>query len=123
MIFVWSTSPLIEIVGCLVVFFTIKRIYYELTLGATRRAISKENGCKPVYHWRHEGVLGKFFGLDIIKQQLKDDKAGRTFEGVRQRFFKERNTVQIRSLGIERELPLEEVPSQARESHLPALQC
>jgi hypothetical protein len=109
MMFSWSTLSLVDIVFYLVVFFALKRIYYELTTGAARRAIIKKHGCKPVYHYRHQGILGKLLGLDIIQQQIKDDKDGRTFEGARHMFFKDRNTVQIRSLGIERKLPLEDV--------------
>ncbi|ERF72436.1 hypothetical protein EPUS_06065 [Endocarpon pusillum Z07020] len=96
-----SALSWINLVGYLVVFVAIKRIYYELTTGAARRAIIKENGCEPVYHWRHQGILGKLLGLDLIQQQIKDDKLGRTFEGVRQRLFAERNTVQTTSMGIE----------------------
>jgi len=107
MMFSWSTLSLVDIVCYLVVFFAFKRIYYELTTGAARRAIIKKHGCKPVYHYRHQGILGKLLGLDLIKQHIKDDKDGRTFEGARQLLFKDRNTIQITSLFIERKLPSE----------------
>lgn len=108
MIFPISTLPWIDLVGYLVVFFAIKRVYYELTIGAARRAIIKEHGCEPVYHWRHRGILGKLLGLDLILQQTEDDKLGRTFEGIRQRLFAERNTIQTTSLGSERKPPYEQ---------------
>jgi hypothetical protein len=72
-------------VGYLVVFLIIKRIYYELTSGAARRAIIKRHGCEPVHHWQHR-AFGKLFGLDLVQQQYKDDKAVRTCEEAIQRF-------------------------------------
>lgn len=77
----------LDVVGYLVVLFAIRRVYYELTTGAARRALIKEHGCEPVYHWPHRGILGKLLGLDIIRLQMKDDAVGRTFEGTRQRFL------------------------------------
>jgi Cytochrome P450 len=109
MIFSSNVVSLIDIVGYLVVLFAIKRIYYELTIGAARRAIIKEHGCEPVYHWRHQGLFGKLLGFDIIQQQLKDDKIGRTYEGTRQRYFMKRNTLQVNSLGRESKGPFREV--------------
>ena len=103
MIFSWSMVSLIDVVGYLVVFFAIKRIYYELTIGAERRATIKEHGCEPVYRWQHRGIFGKLLGLDIIQEQLKNDKLGRSFEGTRQSSFMERHTLQVRSLGRESE--------------------
>ncbi len=123
MIFSSSTLSFIDVIVYVTVLFAIKHIYYELTTGAARRAIIKDNGCKPVYHWRHQGLLGKLLGLDIIQQQIKDDKAGRTFEGARQRFFKDRNTVQTRSLGIESKSHFGEISSFLGNSSLPLLQC
>ena len=101
MIFSSSAVSVLDIVGYVVVFLALKRIYYELTTGAKRRAIIKEQDCKPVYHWPHRGILGKLLGLDIIRLQLGDFKEGRSFEGVRQRFFMDRNTVQAKSMGID----------------------
>ncbi len=108
MIFAISTLSWIDLVGYLVVFFAIKRVYYELTIGAARRAIIREHGCEPVYHWRHQGILGKLWGLDLMQQQIKDDKLGRTFKGARERFFAERNTVQTTSMGVEGKPPYEQ---------------
>lgn len=105
--FLISALSWIELVGCLVVLFAIKSVHYELTTGAARRAIIKKHGCEPVYHWRHQGILGKLLGLDLIQQQMKDDKLGRTLEGIRQRLFAERNTVQTTSMGSESKPPYE----------------
>jgi hypothetical protein len=121
MMFSWSMLSLVDIVCYLVVFFAFKRIYYESTTGAARRAIIKGHGCKPVHHYRHQGILGKLLGLDIIRQQIKDDKDGRTFEGARDLLFKDRNTIQIKSLGIERKLPAEGVHRHQRRSSISLL--
>jgi hypothetical protein len=63
MTFSSSTLSLIDILGYLVVFFAVKRLYYELTTGAARRAAIREHGCKAVYRWRHQGILGELLGL------------------------------------------------------------
>jgi hypothetical protein len=63
MTFSSSTLSVIDLLGYLVVFFAVKRLYYELTTGAARRAVIREHGCKPVYHWRHQGILGELLGL------------------------------------------------------------
>lgn len=91
---------MLDIVGYVIVLLALRRIYYELTIGAKRRAIIKEHDCKPIYHWPHTGILGKLLGLDIIRLQLRDDKVGRSFEGMRHRFFTDRNTLQARSMGL-----------------------
>lgn len=101
MLFSLSILSLVKTIGLLVVFLAVKRIYYELTTGAARRAIIKEHGCKPVYHFRHKGILGKLLGWDVIQQQMKDDKVGRTLEGVRHRFFTEQNTLQTRVFAVD----------------------
>lgn len=101
MMFSWTAVPLIDLVGYLVVFFAVKRVYFELTLGAKRRAMIKEHGCEPVYHWQHQGILGRLLGLDVIQEHIKNDKLGRSFEGTRQKFFMERHTLQVRILGEE----------------------
>ena len=109
MMFSWNSVSLIDIIGYLIVVLAIRRVYYELTTGAARRAIIKEHGCEPVYHWPHRGILGKLLGLDVIREQIKDDKVGRTFEGNRQRLFMKRHTLKVTSMGLESELLFQEI--------------
>ena len=105
MIFSGTTLSLLDIIIYLIVFWAIKRIYFELTTGAARRAIIKEHGCKPVYHWQHQGILGRLFGLDLIREFTEDDRNGRTYEGARLRFFSDRNTVQVTNPFMEGQFP------------------
>ena len=82
-----------------VVLLVIKRLYYELTTGASRRRMIKEHGCQPVWQYPHQGVLGKTLGIDLIKDVMKAGKAERPNEATRERFFKNgRTTVQFRLL-------------------------
>jgi hypothetical protein len=90
---------LLDIALLLIVFSVLKRIYYELTTGAARRAIIKQHGCQPVYRYKHRGFFGKLLGVDVILDSMEDDKKGRAFDAARERFFRDRNTVQVNSLG------------------------
>ncbi|KAK5944928.1 hypothetical protein PMZ80_002130 [Knufia obscura] len=80
------------------VLLLIKRVYWELTVGANRRRLIKENGCKPVKKYAHKGVLGKLFGYDTMKQSFQAAKQGRLHEMSRLRNFDQQTTIQIRNL-------------------------
>lgn len=79
------------------VLLVIKRLYWELTVGASRRRFIKENGCKPVKRYPHKGILGKLFGYDTLKQNFQAAKQGHVHEMIRLRNFSHQNTLQIRN--------------------------
>jgi len=60
-------------------------IYFELTTGARRRRIIRENGCQPPYYYPHKGIMGKLYGLDVIREMVKAGKEGRMMEANRLR--------------------------------------
>lgn len=89
----------VAFLACFVVAaFALKRLYYELTTGSRRRAMIRENGCKPVVWYEHQGVLGKLFGVDIMKALLGSAKRGTLHQESRIRNFTGRNTVMLRIL-------------------------
>jgi len=90
--------PLAVLVGLLVGGFVLKRLYYELTTGSRRRAMIRENGCKPVVWYEHQGILGKMLGVDVMKALLGSSKQGTLHQESRKRNFTGRNTVKFRIL-------------------------
>lgn len=85
--------------SCLVVAaFVLKRLYYELTTGSRRRAMIRENGCKPVVWYDHQGILGNLIGLDVMKALLGSAKRGSLNQEGRKRNFTGRNTIMFRIL-------------------------
>jgi hypothetical protein len=93
-----SYHPVALLVGLLLGGLVLKRLYYELTTGSRRRAMIRENGCKPVVWYEHEGVLGKTLGVDVMKSMLGSSKTGTLHQESRQRNFTGRNTVMFRIL-------------------------
>lgn len=81
-----TPSPALILLG-LVVLFAVYRILFELTTGARRRQIIRENGCQPTYEYPHKGLLGKLYGLDVIKALVKSGKEGRMNEASRLRNY------------------------------------
>lgn len=85
----------------------VKRLYWEVTIGASRRRLIKENGCQPVKKYPHKGILGKLFGYDTIKLNYYAAKTGHAQEIGRARNFSTQNTIQIRSLNRDAILTIE----------------
>jgi len=89
----------LAVLSCLVIAgFVLKRLYYELTTGSRRRAMIREHGCKPVVWYEHQGILGKLFGVDVMKALLGSAKRGSLHQESRIRNFTGRNTVMFRIL-------------------------
>jgi hypothetical protein len=85
-----------EILGSLAIFFVLYRAYWEFAVGAARRKMIRENGCKParVYpHW------DPFFGFDLTREILRRFKEGTYLAGLQRRFRMYGNTVQINLFG------------------------
>lgn len=86
------------IFGIIAACFVLKRIYWEVTVGANRRRLIKEHGCKPLYRYPHKGILGYFFGYDTMKENYVAFKRGDFNEVSRRRNFKNHNTLTLRNL-------------------------
>lgn len=67
--------------------FLLHRIYFELTTGARRRRLVAERGCKPTYQYPHKGILGRWLGLDVLKEFVQSGREGRMQEATRLRNF------------------------------------
>ena len=78
--------------GCCL-FFGLYYIHWELTLGASRRAIIKKHGCKPV---KDDPVLqsfpNKIIGIKIIKENVKALREHCLQPLIRDRFWRIGNT-------------------------------
>ena len=94
-----GAPPLQILLLSILTLLVLKRAYYELTTGASRRRMIKEHGCQPTYQYPHKGILGKTLGIDLIKEIISAGKEERPNEAARQRFFMNgHNTVQFRLL-------------------------
>ena len=48
-------------VGLLIIYYVLSYIYWQFTVGASRRRMIKEHGCKPVKRAPNMGPFGKLF--------------------------------------------------------------
>ena len=73
--------------------YTLYYIYWELTVGASRRAMIKEHGCKPI---KHSPDLNSFpnniIGIKEVKRTLAATKEHRLLAHQRSRFLNNGNT-------------------------------
>ena len=76
----------------------IRRIYWELTVGASRRKMIRDNGCEPPVRYQNKGILGKWFGLDVIQEMMRQAKKGTLHQSGEKRNFEGQNTIQHRLL-------------------------
>ena len=79
--------PIPVVLIAVVAIYAIQRLWYELTTGARRRQMIKDNGCEEVVWYQHKGILGKLYGLDLIQELVKSGKEGRMHEASRLRNF------------------------------------
>jgi cytochrome P450 len=90
-------SPTLLLVG-LIALLALRRIHYELTTGARRRRMIRDNRCEPPVRFEHRGVLGRWLGIDVIKEVMRTAKEGTLHEHSRARNFTGRNTLELRML-------------------------
>lgn len=71
-------------------------LYHEFTVGASRRRIIRENGCKPPAKYPH---VEPIVGVDLFIANLKLIRTNRFLPGMRQRFMTYGNTFQLNFMG------------------------
>lgn len=67
--------------------YLVHRIYFELTIGAKRRRMIAEHGCKEPWKYPHKGFMGKLMGMDVLKELVRSGKEGNMHETNRLRNF------------------------------------
>jgi len=73
--------------------FILYYVYWELTVGASRRTLIKKHDCKPIKDTAElNGFVNTIFGLHILRQNLTAHKAGRFLDNVRERYNRNGNT-------------------------------
>ena len=70
-------------------------VYWQLTVGAARRRMIRENGCKPV---RRLPTRDPIFGLDMFRQSLKNLKEHKFLQGGLERFRLMGNTFDVKTV-------------------------
>lgn len=76
-------------------FFALYRLYFELTVGAARRKMIRDHGCKPVPVYPHVGPFGVDFALKISKYE----KSRVNLEEAEKRFRLLGNTYKFKIMG------------------------
>jgi hypothetical protein len=90
-----------------VVLLVVRRLFWEMTVGARRRRLIREHGCEPMYRYPHKGIGGKLLGLDTMKEVISSAKEGRMNEANRLRNWQDgRTNLRIQSLRKESKLPI-----------------
>lgn len=67
--------------------YLVNLIYFELTTGARRRRMIAEKGCEPPYKYPHKGLLGRWLGIDVLREFVRTGREGRMQEASRLRNF------------------------------------
>jgi len=75
---------------------TLYYLYHQLTVGASRRRIIRENGCKPPAKYPH---VDPIMGIDLFFTNLKAIRENRFLPTMRQRFNTYGNTFQLNLMG------------------------
>ena len=71
-------------------------VYWQLTTGASRRRLIKENGCKPVKRYPQ---TDRIFGIDLFRRNARNIKDHIMLESNLARFKEIGNTFRLRILG------------------------
>lgn len=80
-------------------FFAISYIHWELTVGASRRALISKHGCKPVKaNPEYMSFPNNIIGIKAVKENYQKAKVHKFMENVRSRFLRKGTTMQTRFL-------------------------
>ncbi|ETN40159.1 uncharacterized protein HMPREF1541_04435 [Cyphellophora europaea CBS 101466] len=63
------------------------QLYVWLSTYLRQRQVIRQNGCLPAYKYPHKGLLGRWLGLDVMKEFLRQGKEGQMLEGLRKRNY------------------------------------
>ena len=86
-------STFTQSLGALVVFYALYYVYWELTVGTSRRAMIHENGCKPLRNiTEFNGFPQNIFGYSTVLENLRALKNGNFMDTVRGRFVRNNAT-------------------------------
>ena len=103
-----SLPTFLQLAGGSIVFYAVYYLYWQLTVGANRRRIIKENGCKSIK--LHPGLntfAEQTFGLKIVRENMKSLRAHTMLETAYGRFQKYANTFETNMLGTKTYMTIE----------------
>jgi len=86
------TRALLALVGL----FFVKQIYDYLTVGAARRRMIKEHGCKPAPFYPHKDPI---FGFDLLMTNIAAIKQGTFLQLLNKRFYDVGSTLRLKLVG------------------------
>lgn len=84
----------------LIALYVVYYIYWQLTVGASRRRIIRENGCKPIKkNSEYNSWTEEIFGIKALLETVRSFRAHNLLETSRARFHRHGNTIKINVLG------------------------
>ena len=92
----YQFPPYLQALGGGLLLVALYYLYEELTVGASRRKIVRDSGCKPPTKYPH---VDPVFGVDLFFANLKILKANTFLATLRQRFLTYGNTYQLNLMG------------------------
>ena len=82
--------------------YVVYYIQWQLTVGASRRALIKQHGCKPIRDFdEFNGFPDNIFGLTIIRTNRAALQEHRLLESVQRRFARSQNTIHFKTLAVD----------------------
>ena len=80
-----------------ILFYVLYHLYWEFTVGASRRAMIREYGCKPIKSYpEFNNFPQNIFGTKIIFQAMDALKQGSLLETIRARFLRNGTTISFK---------------------------
>lgn len=95
-----TSLDLLQLAVGAIFLYAVYYLHWQLTVGANRRRMIKENGCKPIKH--HPGLNSyteRIFGTKLIRENIKAFNEHRLLETAMGRFQKYGNTFEANRLG------------------------
>lgn len=85
---------ILQVFGGVSLLYALYYIHWELTVGASRRVLIRDHGCKPLKSSTElNGFPDNIIGLKTIKEDLQGLKQQRLTEVTRERFLKHGTTI------------------------------
>ncbi|KAK4695681.1 hypothetical protein P7C71_g2121, partial [Lecanoromycetidae sp. Uapishka_2] len=80
-------------------FYVLYYVHWELTVGASRRALISKHGCKPIKaNPEYNSFPNNIIGIKAAKENYENVKAHKFMEGMRERFLRKGTTMQTSTL-------------------------
>ena len=93
---------LLQALGAAAFLYCLYAIQWELTVGASRRALIKQNGCKPIREFSEfNSFPNNIVGLKTVRENISAYREHRVLECIQGRYARSQSTLHYKSLRID----------------------